>query len=97
MKAKFILFSAGIIFLFSASAFAQDYGKEHYSPNSPNYMTGQEHYLIKNESSSPSIGQQAEKEQQAENPPATVVEKEAILIVPLPVGGVIGIPVQLRP
>jgi hypothetical protein len=35
MKAEFLLFSAGIIFMFSASAVAQDYGKEHYSGNSP--------------------------------------------------------------
>lgn len=91
MKGKFALVPVGFIFLFSASAFAQDYGKEHYSPNSPNYMAGQQHYLIKNESSSPLIGQQPE------NPTATIVVEEAILIIPLPVGGVIGVLVPLRP
>jgi len=47
MKAKFFLISVGIIFLFSAPAFAQNYGKEHYNPSDPNYMAGKRHYIPK--------------------------------------------------
>jgi hypothetical protein len=97
MKAKFVLFSVGTIFMFSASAVAQDYGKEHYSPDSPYYMAGQKHYLNKNESSSPLKEQQPVKEQQPKNPTAPIEEKEAIIIAPLPVGGVLGFPVKIRP
>ncbi len=45
MKAKCFLISIGIIFLFSASALAQGYGKEHYNSSNSHYMAGKEHYI----------------------------------------------------
>jgi hypothetical protein len=73
----------GFIFWFSASAFAQDYGKEHYSPNSPNYMAGQQHYLIKNESSSALTEQQPDKGQQLENPAAATLGRNTLIVLPV--------------
>jgi hypothetical protein len=100
MKAKSVSFSVIMIGIFFAPALAQDYGKEHYSPNSPYYMAGQKHYLIKNETSSPMKEQQPvmDKQPQKGQGPGkdTAPEEEAIIIAPLPVGGVLGFPVKIR-